>query len=130
MSNMLFSIKTENKIFNRFSPKFFVSKMVSKDFKKNFGEKKLLYMLFSIKMEIKYLIVSTEVFVSPCAYKLIVYIYIFSYLEPALHKQVVFGAGFEPAHCKHAIRSRNRSRHPTLKLGSIFFVTYEHIYSF
>ena len=65
---------------------------------------------------------STEVFVPPCVYKLIIYIYIFSYLEPALHKKVWFGAGFEPAHCKHAIQSHNRSRQPILKQCSIFFV--------
>ena len=53
---------------------------------------------------------SNEVFVSTCVYKLItyIYIYIFSYLEPAFRKKVLFVAGFEPAHCKHAIRSRNR----------------------
>ena len=46
---------------------------------------------------------STEVFASPCVYKLIIYMYIFSYLEAALQKKVLFEAGFEPAHCKHAI---------------------------
>ena len=50
---------------------------------------------------------STEVFVSSCIYKLIISIYIFSYLEPALHKNVLFGAGFEPVHCKYAIRILN-----------------------
>ena len=58
---------------------------------------------------------STKVFVSPCVYKLIIYIYIFSYLEPAFHKTVLFGAGFEPVHFKHAIQSLNQSRHPILK---------------
>ena len=65
---------------------------------------------------------STEVFVLPCVYKLIIYIYIFSYPKPALYKKVLLGAGFEPAHCKHAIRSFSRSRHPILKQRSIFFV--------
>ena len=40
MSNILFSIKTENKIFNHFFMDIFVSKMVFKVFNKNFGEKK------------------------------------------------------------------------------------------
>ena len=110
MSNILFSIKTENKILNNFFTEIFVSKMGSKVFNKNFGEKKLFNILFSIKMENKiYNSLSTEVFVSPCVYKLIIYRYIFSYLEPAPHKKIMFGAGFEPIHCNHAIRSRNRS---------------------
>ena len=33
---------------------------------------------------------STEIFVSPCVYKLIIYIYIFSYSEAALHKNARF----------------------------------------
>ena len=39
-SDILFSMKTENKIFNRFFTEIFVSKMISKGFNKNFGEKK------------------------------------------------------------------------------------------
>ena len=40
MSKILFSIKTENKIFNSFFTEIFVSKMVSKVFNKNVDEKK------------------------------------------------------------------------------------------
>ena len=63
----------------------------------------------------------TEIFVSPCIYKLIISIYIFSYLEPAF-KNVLFGAGFEPANCKHAIRSLNQSCHPILNQCLIYLV--------
>ena len=37
----------------------------------------------------------TEIFVSPCGYKLIIYIYIFSYSEAALHKNDWYGVGLE-----------------------------------
>ena len=65
---------------------------------------------------------STEVIVSSCVYKLIINIYIFSYLEPALYIKVLFGAGLESVHCRHAIQSLNRSHHPILKQRSIFFI--------
>ena len=38
----------------------------------------------------------TEIFVSPCVYKLIIYIYIFSYSEAALHKNDRSSVGLEP----------------------------------
>ena len=95
-------------------------------------------LLFFIKMENKiYNSLSTEIFVSPCDIYLEGYLFIslrylspkymegwlqiFTYLEPALHKKVLFGAGFEPAHCKHAIRSHNPSSH-RIKQISIFLV--------
>ena len=75
----------------------FVSKIVSKVLNKNFSEKKLLNILFSIKIENKiYHSLSTAVFVSPCVYKLIIYIYLFSYLQPALHKKVLFELDLNP----------------------------------
>ena len=46
MGNILFSIKMENKIFNRFFTEIFVSKMFSIDFNKNFGEKNIKYIFF------------------------------------------------------------------------------------
>ena len=102
MSNILFSIKTENKIFNSFFTKIFVSQTVSKVFNKHFGEKKLLNILFSIKMENKiYNSLSTEVFVSPCVYKLIIYIYIFSYLEPAQKSSVCSWIGTCALQARH-----------------------------
>ena len=56
--------------------------------------------LFSTKME-NYIFNSlyTKIFVSPCVYKLIIYIYvyIFSYSEAALHVNVWFGVGLEPS---------------------------------
>ena len=58
---------------------------------------------------------STQFFVSPCVYKLIIYIYIYLVVwSQPFRKKVLFEAGFEPAHCKHAIQSRNRSCHPIL----------------
>ena len=69
MSNILFSIKTENKIFNSFFIKILVSETVSKVFNKNFGEKKQLNICFSIKVENKiYNCLSTEIFVSLCVF--------------------------------------------------------------
>ena len=57
-------------------------------FLKWFLSKKLLNILFSIKMEIKiYNSLSTDIFVAPCVYKLIIYIYIFSYLEADFTKK-------------------------------------------
>ena len=68
-----FTSNQKIKYFNSIFTKIFVSKMVSKVFNKNFGEKKLLNILFSIKMENNiYNSLSTEVFVSPCDYKLII----------------------------------------------------------
>ena len=103
--------------------------MVSKVFNKNFGEKKLLNMLFSIKMENKiYNSLSTEVFVSPCVYKLIIYVYIFSHLEPALHnKRSVWSWIRTCALQARHTGSRNRSSYRILKLRSIFFV---HIWTY
>ena len=115
-------MKMENKIFNSFFTEIFVSQWFLKLLTK-LSVKKQLNILFSIKMENKiYNSFSTKIFVSPCVYKLIIYIHIFNYLEPALHKNVLFGSGFEPTHCKHAMQSRNRLSHPILKQRSIFLV--------
>ena len=39
---------------------------------------------------------STGIFVSPFVHKLLIYIYLFSYLEAPLHKNVRFGVGLKP----------------------------------
>ena len=59
---------------------------------------KLLYILFSILMENNiFNSLYTKIFVSPCVYKLIIYIYIFSYSEAALLKNDQSGVGLEPS---------------------------------
>ena len=45
MSNILFSIKMENKILNIFFTEIFVSKMFSEVSNKNFGEKNMKYII-------------------------------------------------------------------------------------
>ena len=66
------------------------------------------------------------VYPSPFVYKLTIYIYIymFSYLEPALPNPhtASMNPHTAPAHCKHAMQSCNRSSHPILKQHSIFLV--------
>ena len=65
--------------------------------------KKPSIILFYIKMENNiFHSISTEIFVSPCVYKLIIYIYIFSYSEAALHKNAWFCVGLEPSPRMHA----------------------------
>ena len=59
--------------------------------------------LFSIKMENNiFNSLYTKIFVSPCVYKLIIYIYIFSYSEAALYKNDRSGMGLEPSPCVYA----------------------------
>ena len=85
----------ENKIFNRFSQKFLFLKCFLK-FLTKISVKKTSNRLFSNKME-NHIFNSlyTEIFVSPCVYKLIICIYIFSYSEAALHKNDRSGVGLE-----------------------------------
>ena len=44
---------------------------------------------------------STEIFISPYVYELIIYIYIFCYSEAALHKNAWFSMGLEPSPRMH-----------------------------
>ena len=72
----------------------------------------------------------TEIFVSLYVSKLIIYIYIFSYLEPALHKNVLFGDGFRPMHCKMPCGAvTDQATHYSRSVQYFLFI-YEHIYSF
>ena len=77
-----------------FSPKFLFLKCFLK-FLTKILVKKPSNTLFSIKMENNiFNSLYTKIFVSPCVYKLIKYIYIFSY---SLHKNDRSGVGLEPS---------------------------------
>ena len=77
MSNILFFIKTESKIFYSFFTKILFLKWFLK-FLRKISVKKTIKYIFSIKMENKiYNSLSTKIFVYPCIYKLIIYIYIY-----------------------------------------------------
>ena len=85
---------------NSFFTEIFVSKMISKVYNK-LSVKKLLNILFSIKLENNiFNRFFTEIFVSPCIYKLITYIYIFSYLISLSQKRSV----------RHGIRTHGSLR--------------------
>ena len=77
----------ENKIFNSFFIKMFVSKMFYKVSNKNFG-RKTSNTLFSLKMENNiFNSLYTKVLVSPCIYKLIIYIHIYIYIYIVILRQ-------------------------------------------
>ena len=57
---------------------------------------------------------STEISVSSWVYKLIIYIYTYLVIwRQLLHKNVLLGAGFEPARCMHTMWSCDQSTHQT-----------------
>ena len=85
-----------------FSQKFLFLKCFLK-FLTKISVKKPSNTLFSIKMQNNiFNSIYTEIFVSPCIYKLIIFIYIFSFSEAELPKNDWSGVGLEPSPCVYA----------------------------
>ena len=94
-----------------FSEKFLFLKCFLK-FLTKISVKKPSNMLFSINIEDNiFNSLYTEIFVSPCVHTLIIYIYIFSYNEAALHRKCSVRRGtqtFAKYVLLHEMRSANR----------------------
>ena len=114
-----------------FSQKFLFQKCFLK-FLTKISVKKPSDILFPIKIENKiFNSLSTEIFVSPCIYKLIVYIYIYLViLRQLIIKNARFGMGLEPSPhmyaCMRCGALTDRATHETKQHTKLVFHTRAH----